>query len=352
MYRADEPERAGVLSQRQMKRMIASGGISYVKSYCSDFSPTMMSLLLTGNGTENKESFVLERGEERDFDLNVATGTVRRGLHFIADGKTTTARIGLSVDVIDADGCKLPYQPSSDYPADVSPHPKAGVLRARIKATQFPVILWPGNPVANLRVFYGEPEESLMDPLSRGEFLYVDGKTVPLSELQTRKGRYLEMHLNLKSPVHNGATGYVSLDNSTGKIRHEKGANNPSKFYASITADETWTANPDTLSLLYTLEELDLTGGGVREPCIGFMRRRINGSDAINFATMLEPELPKRLAIEIQPRGREMKLHHGQYICDVDLYRGCETLDIKTHNSGNRHPFGKLFKSYGNCATA
>jgi hypothetical protein len=348
MPRFRGPEKKGVLSERQMRHLLSSGGMSIINNYSPDFSPTMMSLLLIGKSPGSEEKFYLERGETREFDLNVEIADLPDCYHLIADGKTTTARVGLSVDVLDSKGRMLPYQPSTSYPTPVTSHPAAGGLRVRITSTQFPVTLCPGSGVANLRFFFGDPEESVLNPQELGKFIYINDIPVPTEDLKVREKKYLEIHHNLLEAVHNGTAGYVSRADPVGRIKYLPGKNENNtarNFYKPINICGKWVAKEDTLNLLYTLEKIDLTGGENGEPITAFMKRNMCGSRrAINMATMCEPELPKRLAVEVRPVGGDMELVHGDYIGDMICYGGSEPLDVKNHNSGNRHPLGKKFR--------
>lgn len=344
------PKSEGVLPRKIIEEMLGCGEIYFTSvrsaSDRSHISPTLIGLFPVRLPT-GKEEMVLERGETREFDLNVGVGNALPDYYFFGDGNTTAARAGLSVDITDSDGMMLPYQPATKrYPDHVSPHPKNGGLTARVTALQFPVRIRPGSSIANLRIFHGDPEASVLDPHSLGDVLYVDGHPLPADELLHIRARKLGMRLNLAETVHNGSAGYVSRECSRA-LRYEKEANDPAYFYETIAPCSAYVVKPGTHILLYTHESIDLTGkNGDGKPIVGFMRRKLNGYDKVNSATMLEPEPPKRLAVEIQPSGEKL-LYHKLHICDAMFYKGCDDLDIKDHNSGNRHPLGKLFRLNG-----
>lgn len=340
-------ENPGVLPDSLLNKMLRNKDIYYNGGFRSDVSPTLMSLCVADTLNGAKE-LVLGAGKSINVRLNVGIGDVSNELHFFADGTTTSARRDLGVVVYAENGDALPYQPETAYESRVSPQPKKGDLIATITAHNFPVIVKSGKPFANLRVVKGKPTDSLLDPRTLHDFLFIDG--VPVAEYEL-DGRRVRIRLNLSKPVEDGISVLVAKNGVDRPIIPRKRSNPLETYYDGIPVCRTYHGRAGTYNLFCTLEAINLNGIGKKgEDVAGFMRRYGGPGDSliVNRATMLNPEPPLQILIEI-PLKKDTKLDDLQYIALVEFNSLAGAIDNpKVFNSGNcRSLGGKLFRTNG-----
>jgi dCTP deaminase len=309
----------GVMPDRMIWQMIEQGQIcSDTGILDSQVQPSQLDLTVGRD-----EPLLLFPGDQAIVPLNEQI-SLPEGIYAKADTRSHIAKGNVSVSV----GTMSSY---GIYPA------YSGRLYAHIETHTFPAVLRPGDSIAHLRFFRGEPGESIISPRGYAEALMPGNGP----ECYDEAGDRLRMRLALQG---NGRiAGYMARPSR--RLLDLSGGNCVGDFFEEMPPMDELEVNPGEFYLLETMESLGMG------PCgdihaVAEMQGRNDDGLRVNRAGFIEyGSGPSRQVLEIEPE-ESCALYHGQPVCSVVLYRMCGAPARSYGQTGNGNLSsiaGKLF---------
>ena len=299
-----------------------------------------------------RSGFVLEQNRPYLFPL-VEKLNLPRGVRAKANPKSSTGRLDIFTRVIS----------DNSFMFDEIPEGYRGNLYLEVVSRTFPIRVWPGLSLNQLRLIVGPTsldDDSIRKLHRRVPLLFRDGRARRPDEIAVRDGIF--MALDLGRPSGHELVGYSAKEDSTvidlSRVDHYQARNfwedvlsEPSEHGARIIL------RPERFYLLLSQDSLRIPPEYAAEmtaydPTSGELRTHYAGFFDPGFGYMTEyPEYPgSRAALEVRAHDVPFAVEHGQNICKLSFDRMVEPPDrlygetLNSNYQGQEIALSKHFK--------
>ena len=261
-----------------------------------------------------------------------------KGFHGKTNPKSSIGRAGLLVRVVVAGRA-----PSFD----VIPDGYKGELYVQVISTSFPIILRKGLALTQLRLYdgmyFGLDDSDLKIAFGKEPLIYVEGKPVPVDEVDVRDG--IVLSINLKNY---DIAGFRAKKRTPPLDLTKIYYHDPLKYFEPIPRTNRVIISKDDFLILSALEAIKVTPGfaaelkpfghgygdlrahyaGFFDPGWGYGRYKVGRQT--KFVAGAEPTL------EVMSMESSLMLRHGQPICTIG-YERCKDFPERIYGATGSH---------------
>ncbi len=317
----------GILPGQIISELYDEGRIKTEHGRYPSIEPGMMELSVSGNSKPE----IIMPGEKANFRVGEILD-LPENIYPVTDAKSSVAKTDTEIIVRGLGGYRL----EKGY---------SGELQIEVRPYKFSVMVMPGKPLSNMRLYNCIPSHAIMDPeilVGKCDIILANmGKSPNLA------GNNIMLHVDLIGD-NSGIVGYKALE--TGDvIILDKGRNFIGDFFEPIHACSEYDMKRSDFVLLSTKENT-YVNPSLKEAFAANMPRRNLKGEKVNRAEFLNyGSGPHKTVMEIHA-DYDMALHDGCTMCEITLHRFAQRPQktyITDGNQNNKTMTGTFF--YGQC---